>query len=130
MDLRRAQLELRQAELREALLVFQRINSGECESLGAESAQVSQFDWKDWKGKLDVDSPWALGHSFGGATAIEEIRKSDSPFARALILDPVRRTLFDTLTRKGVADCWVTCSGLSLSRKLARLSQLRSRYML
>lgn len=91
-EMRTVQLKLRQAEVLEALHVLEKIDSGEGDGLvrastvraGQEGAKLSE-----WKGKLDMASTWMLGHSFGGATAIEMIRTDESPFRHALVLDPV-----------------------------------------
>lgn len=90
--LRKAQLELRQAEVLEALHLLDRLNAGQGSELEAEStcpAPSKTLGLAEWQNRLDLKSPWALGHSFGGATAIELLRKTDSPFARGLVLDPV-----------------------------------------
>lgn len=77
--MRRAQLELRQAEMLEALSVLQRIDAGEGAAVSAESTRGGEesrknVGWEEWKGRLDIDRPWALGHSYGG----EYVRASRS----------------------------------------------------
>lgn len=42
---------------------------------------------EDWEGKLDLEFPTLCGHSFGGATVIEMMRK-ENPFPIAIVLDP------------------------------------------
>ncbi|CEH18244.1 Phospholipase A2 (platelet-activating factor acetylhydrolase in humans) [Ceraceosorus bombacis] len=91
--MRKAQLELRQAEMLEALHVLKQLNVGEGEQLSLSSMrggakERTAAELPKWQGRLGVDQPWALGHSYGAGTCIEAIRKADSPFARSLILDP------------------------------------------
>lgn len=94
--MRRAQLDLRQAEMLEAVHILERLNNGEgsqllhssTRPLSAAEASCARID--DWRGRLNLSSGlWALGHSFGGATSIELLRRTDSPFSHAVVLDPV-----------------------------------------
>lgn len=110
MALRRAQLAMRAAEIKEALHVIRRINAGDCEwlasvhtrSLGSALCGARRFrkarkhlsipHCKDffapWKGKLDLAFPTLAGHSFGGATLIEFLRTEQTDFPYGIVLDP------------------------------------------
>lgn len=89
-DMRVAQLQLRQAEVLEAAHVLSQLNDGEGEALASSSTRTvdARAKLSDWKGRLDLNNLWALGHSFGGATSIELIRRPDTIFTHALVLDP------------------------------------------
>lgn len=98
MEVRSAQVEMRQQEVLAALSVLQQIASGggadlmeKCTRSSREHAQVRAHRSKvlaAFEGKLDVKLPWLIGHSFGGSTAIQTLRQSDCPFGQALVLDP------------------------------------------
>ncbi|WFC93942.1 1-alkyl-2-acetylglycerophosphocholine esterase [Malassezia brasiliensis] len=110
MALRRAQLAMRGAEIKEALYVMRRINAGDCEwlasvhtrSLGSALCGSRRFRkarkrlsiphcrdfFASWKGKLDLAFPTLAGHSFGGATLIEFLRTEQTDFPYGIVLDP------------------------------------------
>lgn len=110
MALRRAQLAMRAAEIKEALHVIRRINAGDCEwlasvhtrSLGSALCGARRFRkarkrlsiphcsdfFAPWKGKLDLAFPTLAGHSFGGATLIEFLRTDQKDFPYGIVLDP------------------------------------------
>ncbi|XP_066913527.1 platelet-activating factor acetylhydrolase-like isoform X2 [Clytia hemisphaerica] len=52
-----------------------------------ENLFPSTFDLKTLKGRLDVEEPLIIGHSFGGATTLNSINKDDR-FKCAIVLDP------------------------------------------
>ncbi|GAC92650.1 haloacid dehalogenase [Pseudozyma hubeiensis SY62] len=96
MDVRRAQVEFRRREVTAALNVLKEINSGKAV---VESCTRSQRDeakrrerrsqvLSHFTGKLKMQDPWMIGHSFGGSTAIQALRHTDCPFGQALVLDP------------------------------------------
>lgn len=91
MEMRKAQLALRQAEVLGALDILHDLNAGKADDIVSNNtlpkADLSKIGLQDWRGRLDMDSVWMLGHSFGGATAIELLR-SKAPFKHALVLDP------------------------------------------
>ncbi|EST09762.1 Platelet-activating factor acetylhydrolase [Kalmanozyma brasiliensis GHG001] len=111
VNLRRDQIEMRHAEIEETFWVLSEINAGRgyeivrrsTRSLGTKlaghsaaagntrlpvsSVLRSERPLEDWKGKLDMDFPTLCGHSFGGATVIELMRR-ENPFPIALVLDP------------------------------------------
>ncbi|PWY98530.1 hypothetical protein BCV70DRAFT_207751 [Testicularia cyperi] len=98
MTFRRAQVEMRRQEVLAALDVVKGIANGKgapliqtCTRTCREKAAVRNNRaavLSAFAGKLDVSNPWLIGHSFGGCTAIESLRRSDCPFGRALTLDP------------------------------------------
>ncbi len=103
VDLRRDQIEMRHAEIEETLYVLNEINQGRgyeivqrsTRNLGTKLAGHSasatnarlpgnsvlkaERPLEDWKGKLDLEFPTLCGHSFGGATVLELMRKPN-PF--------------------------------------------------
>lgn len=111
VDLRRDQIEMRHAEIEETLYVLNEINQGRgyeivqrsTRNLGTKLAGHSasatnarlpgnsvlkaERPLEDWKGKLDLEFPTLCGHSFGGATVLELMRKPN-PFPMAIVLDP------------------------------------------
>lgn len=109
-QLRQAQLEMRRTEIFETLHVLRRLNAGDAgaiasertRSLGAVLAGRKRFDrlrteglvgsttdfLSTFKGKLDVDDPALIGHSFGGATLMELLRTDQDDFMYGIVLDP------------------------------------------
>ncbi len=107
--LRNAQLAMRIAEIEECKHVLQRLNDGEGYRLYLESTRGLGSKLADkrvripppdsiiqdpkgqlarFKGKLDMDFPLLVGHSFGGATVVQAQRTMDPPFPAAILLDP------------------------------------------
>ncbi|CDW98173.1 hypothetical protein [Sporisorium scitamineum] len=109
VNLRRDQIEMRQEEIEETVYVLNEINAGRryeivqrsTRNLGTKLAGHaararnqpsgsligSDRPLEDWKGKLDMEVPTLCGHSFGGATVIEMMRKPN-PVPMAMVLDP------------------------------------------
>lgn len=89
-EMRKIQLEIRQAEVLEAAHVLTLLNEGKGDEIAATSTRKVDEKAKlsEWKGRLDLPNLWAIGHSFGGATSIELIRKPNSIFTHALVMDP------------------------------------------
>ncbi|PWN20035.1 hypothetical protein BCV69DRAFT_283560 [Microstroma glucosiphilum] len=109
IGMRHAQLAMRIAELDECLDILQRIARGEGDQVAAESTRtmttklcgryrmgkpprdgliVDPSRLKDWKGKLEIEHPALIGHSFGGATVIEYLKGSSPRFPYGVALDP------------------------------------------
>lgn len=108
--MRQAQMSMRAAEIDECLHVLRRIGTGEGDAVAKEStrslttklcgrhspakdtADQSLVEepsrLKSWQGKLDIDLPVLIGHSFGGATVLQYFRRKDSPFPCGMLLDP------------------------------------------
>ncbi|KAJ9477028.1 1-alkyl-2-acetylglycerophosphocholine esterase [Pseudozyma hubeiensis] len=111
VDLRRDQIEMRHAEIEETFWVLNEINAGRgyeivqrsTRNLGtklaghaastrnsklpANSLIKAERPLADWEGKLDLEFPTLCGHSFGGATVIETMRR-ENPYPIAIVLDP------------------------------------------
>lgn len=97
-DFRQAQLEMRRAELEEAVSVLQRINAGEgAKLLAAHTRQHGRQDLEkaklaEWQDCLDLkDGITYMAHSFGGAAVLSSIAlgsQSPTKVQRALLLDP------------------------------------------
>ncbi|CBQ72162.1 related to platelet-activating factor acetylhydrolase precursor [Sporisorium reilianum SRZ2] len=98
MDLRRAQVDFRRREVLAALDVLKDINAGKASTLVDSCTRSQRDDAKiresrskllaEFSGKLKLQDPWLIGHSFGGSTAIQTLRHTDCPFGQALVLDP------------------------------------------
>lgn len=87
-ELRKAQVELRMAELEEAYGVMQQINAGNGQVIAdrnlrrkgykASSSQgLEGVQWDRWKGRIHLHHVTACGHSFGAATVTEMLRHDD-----------------------------------------------------
>lgn len=122
--LRQAQLSMRAAEILETIYVLKRINDGDADwiarhrtrSLGAALLGTKQFKkmrqqglvehtrdfLAGWKNKLDLDFPSLVGHSFGGATLFEFLRRDQDIFQFGIILDPWMDPVRDPLTDKSI----------------------------
>ncbi len=96
LEFRAAQVEMRLREVLAALDILTDVNAGKAL---VESCTRSQRDdaktrerrseiLSAFAGKLALKDPWLIGHSFGGATAIQALRRTDCPFGQALVLDP------------------------------------------
>lgn len=83
--LRSAQIELRQAEIKEAFHVISLINDGKGEevaamnlrrkgNVGSSSLGLTGIQWKDWNGSMFLNQVTVMGHSFGGATTVHLCR--------------------------------------------------------
>lgn len=83
--LRSAQIELRQAEIKEAFHVISLINDGKGEqvaamnlrrkgNVGSSSLGLTAIQWQDWKGSMFLNQVTVMGHSFGGATTVHLCR--------------------------------------------------------
>ncbi|POR37830.1 Platelet-activating factor acetylhydrolase [Tolypocladium paradoxum] len=85
--LRSAQIELRLEEIKEAYYVLGLINSGHGEevsrmnlrkkgNIGASSLGLKGINWDNWKESMFLENVTAMGHSFGGATAVQLCRSN------------------------------------------------------
>ena len=87
-ELRKAQIDMRLAELEEAYAIMVKICSG-CgddisemnlrhrDEISASSRELKDIDWASWKGRFHTTDVTILGHSFGAATTIEVARHKD-----------------------------------------------------
>ncbi|KAL6253099.1 hypothetical protein RBB50_000820 [Rhinocladiella similis] len=101
-ELRRAQIDLRLAEIHEAYQVMQEICAGNGNqvaarnlrvkgAIGASKAGLDGVDWSSWKGRFHVEGVTIVGHSFGGTTTISLLRE---------------RAKFKYVTQGVVYDIW------------------------
>lgn len=100
-ELRGAQIEMRIAEIEEAYKVLQVINEGDPDdkiknhnlrkkpNRGSSSKGLEGIHWADWTDRLSLDDVTAMGHSFGGATTVQILRRDDRfPWiAQGILLD-------------------------------------------
>ena len=79
---------MRLAELEEAYRVLRDITEGKGEEVakqnlrkkgyvGGSTRGLSGVDWPSWKGRFHIDKITMAGHSFGAATVVEVLRKTD-----------------------------------------------------
>lgn len=84
-ELRRAQMDLRMAELEEAFSVLREINDGHGKMIadrnlrqrpykGSSSHGLQGVDWSQWKDRMQMHHVTMAGHSFGAATTVEVLR--------------------------------------------------------
>lgn len=87
-ELRKAQIDLRMAELEEAYCVLNEINNGHGKMIADRNLRVKPYkgssrhglngvEWDSWKGRVRLDHVTICGHSFGAATATEILRLND-----------------------------------------------------
>uniref|UniRef100_A0A914UZI5 1-alkyl-2-acetylglycerophosphocholine esterase n=1 Tax=Plectus sambesii TaxID=2011161 RepID=A0A914UZI5_9BILA len=89
--LRNPQLHKRVSECVKALHLMEEMNLGQCGSAeqklrGSKIILGQDFDWTQFKGRLDISRAAVAGHSFGGATAIASTAISND-FQAAVVLD-------------------------------------------
>ncbi|KAK4105394.1 hypothetical protein N658DRAFT_411115, partial [Parathielavia hyrcaniae] len=99
-ELRGAQIDMRLAEIDEAFRALGLINSGKGSevyrdnlrkrgNVGSSSKGLEGIDWEDWAGRLDLANVTIMGHSFGGATAVQALRSEKLPWiTQGVLLDP------------------------------------------
>ncbi|KAI1798760.1 platelet-activating factor acetylhydrolase, isoform II-domain-containing protein [Daldinia bambusicola] len=100
VELRHAQIEMRMSEFEEAYYVLQLLNNGQADlvyknnlrkkgNAGSSSKGLEGIDWDDWDDRLLLRNVTVMGHSFGGATAVEVVRQNDRfPYiSQAILLD-------------------------------------------
>ncbi|KAK5215674.1 hypothetical protein LTR72_011284 [Exophiala xenobiotica] len=87
-ELRRAQIDLRLAEIHEAYQVMQEICAGHGDAvaarnlrlkgaIGASKAGLEGIDWSSWKDRFHTQGVTMVGHSFGGTTNVSLLRHGD-----------------------------------------------------
>lgn len=87
-ELRKAQIDLRMAELEEAYHIMCELNSGNGYRIadrnlrkkgykGSSTQGLDGVDWARWKGAMHTDFVTICGHSFGAATAVEMLRHTE-----------------------------------------------------
>ncbi|KAH6847468.1 platelet-activating factor acetylhydrolase, isoform II-domain-containing protein [Chaetomium sp. MPI-CAGE-AT-0009] len=99
-ELRGAQIDMRLAEIEEAFYVLGLVNNGsgdkvrrdnlrEAGHVGSSSIGLRGIDWRDWEGRLDLESVTMMGHSFGGATTVQALRSDKLAWiTQGILLDP------------------------------------------
>jgi platelet-activating factor acetylhydrolase len=99
-ELRGAQIDMRLAEIEEAFHELGLINSGKGSqvhrdnlrkrgNVGSSSVGLDGIDWEDWADRLDLESVTIMGHSFGGATAVQALRSDKLAWiTQGILLDP------------------------------------------
>ncbi|KAK0406612.1 hypothetical protein QR680_018689 [Steinernema hermaphroditum] len=90
--LRNQQLHKRVSECVKMLHVLEELNMGQCAPADQrpKGSKIicgkKNFDWSQFKGRLDISKASVIGHSFGGATAIATSAFS-TDFQTAVVLD-------------------------------------------
>lgn len=94
-DLKKAQLNLRQAEIEETVRVIRLINEGKGQELYEANYKSEGRDLQHWTGKLDTDRMIIAGHSYGATGAMQALKRgptSKLPFYGGIILDPGKQS--------------------------------------
>ena len=100
LELRSAQIEMRLAEIDEAIHVLRLVNDGRGAevarlnlrrkgNVGSSSHGLDEVEWSEWQGRLVLEDMTMMGHSFGGSTTIQVLRLADrfSAFGQGILLD-------------------------------------------
>lgn len=88
-ELRLGQIELRLAEIEEAYYVLSEICRGNGQeiadknlrrkgSIGGSSRGLDGVNWLEWQGRFDLKNVTMTGHSFGAATTVNVLRRSET----------------------------------------------------
>lgn len=100
MELRSAQIDMRLEEIEEVIYILQVINDGGGDNIagrnlrrkgnvGSSSHGLDGIDWATWRGRMNLQDITMMGHSFGGATTVQVLRR-DIQFpciGRGILLD-------------------------------------------
>ena len=99
-ELRTAQLEMRLDEVEEAYALMVQIAAGDGLELAKKSCRrkgalcsspipPESIDWQEWDGRFNVTDVTLAGHSFGAATVVETLRRSNrfDYFTQAIVYD-------------------------------------------
>ncbi|KAI1464144.1 platelet-activating factor acetylhydrolase, isoform II-domain-containing protein [Daldinia caldariorum] len=120
-ELRHAQIEMRMSEFEEVYYALQLLNNGHADLIyknnlrkkgnaRSSSRGLDGIDWSDWDDRLLLRNVTVMGHSFGGAMAVEIIRHNDRfPYiGQGILLDAWgRATPKVGKTRDGGAHYWM-----------------------
>jgi len=100
LELRTAQVEMRLAEIDEALHVLRMVNEGRGPevarlnlrrkgNVGSSSHGLDEIEWSEWQGRLALQDMTMMGHSFGGVTTAQVLRSTErfSMFGQGVLLD-------------------------------------------
>ena len=97
--LRKAQIQLRLEEIKEAYHVLGLINNGKGHEIaeinlrkkgnvGSSSLGLKGVDWNDWSNRMFLQNVTIMGHSFGGATSVQACRETSlSWIGQGVLLD-------------------------------------------
>ncbi|CAJ0926213.1 unnamed protein product, partial [Mesorhabditis belari] len=99
------QLHKRVSEMVKALHLLEELNLGLIGARGEKSQRIvvgEHFNWRQFKGRLDLSRAAAVGHSFGGATALGATAFS-TDFQAAVVWDgwmlPVEEQMYERFTQ-------------------------------
>lgn len=85
------QIEFRNAEIEEVVKVIRLLDEGQGDQISKQNPRGEGEDLAGWKGRLDLDSMFVGGHSFGAVSALRALRTAPSsalPFKGGIVLDP------------------------------------------
>lgn len=106
-ELRKAQIDLRMAEIHEAYQIMQDICAGKGDqvaasnlrqkgAIGASKSGLDGIDWSCWTDRFHMEGVTIIGHSFGATTTVEILRRKEqfNYFTQGIVYDiwgmPVR----------------------------------------
>ncbi|TGJ87302.1 hypothetical protein E0Z10_g1445 [Xylaria hypoxylon] len=94
-DFNRAQLNFREAEIEEVVMILRQINSGKGTEIFKRNPRNEGKELEDWAGRLSVDKMVIAGHSFGATGALQALKgglTEKRPFISAIIMDPGKQS--------------------------------------
>ncbi|QIW97997.1 hypothetical protein AMS68_003515 [Peltaster fructicola] len=94
-DLKKVQLDMRQAELEETVRVLKELNQGQGRAVYERNLRREGTLLDQWKGRLDFDHVVVGGHSYGATLALQALKEAPSstlPFKGGVILDPGKQS--------------------------------------
>ncbi|MFH4982350.1 hypothetical protein AB6A40_009059 [Gnathostoma spinigerum] len=106
-EIRNSQLHKRVSECVKLLGILEEINMGDfcgvrSSSVGSNLILGDDFDWSQFKGRIDLRQTSIIGHSFGGATALAA-SASSSDITCAVVIDgwmfPIEKDIYNQIQR-------------------------------
>lgn len=130
---RNKQLHKRAVECVRTLHVLEELNLGQCggveyDSRGGKIIHGHEFDWSQFKNRLDISKAGVMGHSFGGAAAVAAAAFS-TDFQTSVVLDgwfyPIESSLYSKTTQPALllnASKWQWSENVKRMRKMDHTS--------
>lgn len=136
-DERNRQTHLRAKECMLCLEFFEQLNSGELiedkENARMQIIYGEEFDWIQFKGRLDVKNAAIVGHSFGGATALQAaiISNRGLSFKGCVVLDgwlfPLEEEVYSKVA--SVPALFINASKWQWRKNVLRMARLQGKQL-
>lgn len=91
LDLKKAQLDFREAEIRETIYLFDRLNRGQGSQIRNLKPDSLESVLPGFKDRLNMSAVTVAGHSYGATGALQALKNAPSeemPINGAIMLDP------------------------------------------